>query len=106
MGDTLITKFPQVQVNASLFNVGLGNKKIKLWARLGIKLRTKSAHRTATVERFSPTLLAHAIAAQTRATPKQWQEPIPPVLDNFKTVQYLYMIVEPIYLTHKLFRVR
>jgi hypothetical protein len=28
-----------------------------------------------TVERFLPTLLAHAIATQTYATPKLWQEP-------------------------------
>jgi len=32
-------------------------------------------HRTATLGRFSPTLLAHAIAPHPTATPKQWQEP-------------------------------
>jgi hypothetical protein len=57
---------------------GTGKKEIKLGTRLRIKIRTISAHRTATVERFSPALLAHAIAAQTPATPKLWQEPNPP----------------------------
>jgi hypothetical protein len=33
--------------------------------------------RTGNLGRFSPTLLAHAIAAHTTATPKQWQEPNP-----------------------------
>jgi len=60
--------------------LGTGKQKIKIGTRLRIKIRTISAHRTATVERFSPTLLAHAIAAQTHATPKLWQEPNPPAL--------------------------
>jgi len=49
---------------------GTGKQKIKLGTRLRIKIRTISAHRTATVERFSPTLLAHAIATQTHRDTK------------------------------------
>jgi hypothetical protein len=37
------------------------------------------------VERFCPTLLAHAIAAQTQATPKQWQEP-----NHTTTIMFYY----------------
>jgi hypothetical protein len=56
---------------------GTENQKIKLGTWLRIKIRTLSDHRTATVERLSPTLLAHAMAAQTHAIPKLWQEPNP-----------------------------
>lgn len=48
------------------------------------------AHRTATVERFSPALLAHAIAAQTHAAPKLWQEP------KLPDINYIYPYIKQI----------
>jgi hypothetical protein len=58
----------------------VGLKTKKLGTRLRIKISYISAHRTATVERFSPTLLAHAIAAQAHARHQSYgmSQPIRP----------------------------
>jgi hypothetical protein len=75
-GDALLTKTVSKGARqGSLMQRGTEKQKNKHGTWVRIKIRTISAYRTANVERFSPTLWAHAIAAQTLATPKLWQEP-------------------------------
>jgi hypothetical protein len=58
------------------------NKKNWDWTRLTNNDSSNNCPPHGNLKRFSPTLLALAIAAPPIATPKQWQEPNPPANDQ------------------------